>query len=88
MRFTMVWSQTAQKRLAELWLESVEQASFTSAANRIERLLADDPTRFADVLGPRSFAVEVAPLVVAFSVHIQDRQVVVEGIEELGSLET
>jgi hypothetical protein len=67
MRFTVVWSKTAQSRQAELWLESKDQARFTSAANRIDQLLPADPTRHAQALGPRSYVLEVPPLMVAFS---------------------
>jgi len=83
-----VWSKTAQSRLAELWLESKDQARFTSAANRIDQLLAADPARHAQALGPRSYVLEIPPLVVAFSLSVPDQKVVVEDIKELGSLDS
>ena len=88
MRFTVVWSRTARDRLAELWLDTSQRAEFTAAADRIEKLLSIDPRRFAKVLGPRSFVLEIQPLIVVFSFSEQDRRVVVEEIRELGPLKS
>lgn len=44
MRFTVVWSDDAQDKLTALWMSGVaSQADVTDAANRIDRMLRDDP---------------------------------------------
>jgi hypothetical protein len=43
MKYTVSWKKAAQARLAELWLESTQQAEVSAAADEIDRVLALRP---------------------------------------------
>lgn len=77
MKFTVVWTPSAQQDLAAVWLGASARSAIASAADTIDRLLARDPeaigaARFDTV---RTFAIE--PLGVDFEVVSQDRLVYV-----------
>jgi hypothetical protein len=44
-RFTVVWSEPANDRLAILWMNAPDRNAVTAAANTIDAALASDPLR-------------------------------------------
>jgi plasmid stabilization system protein ParE len=74
-RFTVVWSEPANDRLAILWMSAPDRNAVTAAANAIDAALASDPLRQGEPLheGLRSF--HVPPLHVLFTVEEPDRLV-------------
>ncbi len=75
MKFTVVFTPSAKRRLAELYLQTVpdslERKYFTDAANEIERLLKIDPQRIESVYGNRYFLFQ-SPLGVVYDVYPDD----------------
>jgi hypothetical protein len=86
MRYTVVWSQSAHARLAELWLASSDRRALTIAADEIDRRLARDPLRDSIAQGTRTRAIELPPLLVLFTIDDGDMKVLVERVHELGPL--
>ena len=68
MKYTVHWTPSAEQRLAKLWTDADKRSDITSAANTIDRALAET----ADTLGEaREGNVRVAfsqPLAVEFEV--------------------
>ena len=82
-RFTVVWHQEAEDELARIWLESTHRQAVTTAANTIDRQLADDPDALETYLlaGLRLYA--QLPLRAIYRVREEDRLVSVLYIESL-----
>lgn len=87
MKATVVWSRTAQDRLAEIWLGSMQPGAVTAAANRIDSALANEPLRNAVSRPDGMWELEVNPLVVVFAWSDSDCRVNVEDVMELGPLD-
>jgi len=75
-RFTVVWSRSSQRRLAELWLDnpSIRQ-EITDAADQIDRALAHSPESIGISVSTRSRLVVHPPLSVLYWISHDDRQV-------------
>jgi hypothetical protein len=73
MKFTVLWTPTAEQDLAAVWLGADDRAAVVSAANTIDRLLSSDP----ESRGERRFDVvrtlSISPLGVDFEVVEPDR---------------
>jgi len=72
MRYTVTWDRDAEDELARIWLDTGDRAAVTSAADRIDHILRDDP----DVEGEEFHGdriLIVPPLAVIFAVITDDR---------------
>jgi hypothetical protein len=75
-RFTVVWSRSAKRRLAELWLDNPAiRREVTEAADQIDRALAQVPTTIGISVSPRSRLVVHPPLSVLYWISENDKQV-------------
>jgi len=75
-RFTVVWSPSARKRLAELWLDNPEiRQEITDVANEFDAALANQPTSIGIATPGRARLVTRPPLTALFLVFEEDRQV-------------
>jgi hypothetical protein len=72
-RFTVLWARSAERQLAQLWLNAGDRSALRDAADRLDAALAER----ADSLGEsRSGDVRIAfapPLAVEFEVLEKDR---------------
>jgi plasmid stabilization system protein ParE len=75
MRYTVSWKQDAQARLAEIWLDSPEQASVSAAADEIDRILAIRPLEVGESRVANSRILLHSPLAVLYEVSDDDRRV-------------
>lgn len=77
MRYTVIWTNTAEQDLAALWMAALDRNAVTSAANVVDQLLAEDP----DTRGHARFdtvrSLVLAPLGVDFEILELDRIVYV-----------
>ena len=80
-RFTVIWSQAAQDRLAQFWIAATDRAAVSAAANAIDRELAEDPGEKGVEVAPAIFELTVLPLRVLYEVSEADRQVKVAGVK-------
>lgn len=72
-RFTVVWPQEIQNRLAELWIDSPHRDRVTWAAAEIDRLLTNDPFDRSVEYREGSRILIVPPLRILFVVREDDR---------------
>ena len=73
MKYQVLWTPTAERDLAEVWLRAGDRASITSAAESVDRLLEDDAhARGESRLGDLR-VMFISPLGVSFEAHQQDR---------------
>jgi hypothetical protein len=79
MKYTVVWVQAAEDRLAELYTQAPDKAALSAASNAIDRLLAHDSERKGRPLNGSRF-LTVPPLPVVFMVYPDDRLVVVREV--------
>ena len=75
MKYTVLWSPEAEKRLAALWLAALDRKALTDAANAIDRLLANDPDRLSESRPDTTRIFFMPPLGVLFHVEAPDRTV-------------
>ena len=79
MPFTVVWSQAALARLADIWTRSANRNAVTAAQHQIDQLLRADPdTRGVPFFGDRLLV--VLPLRVIFSINLMDMMVHVHDV--------
>lgn len=80
MNYKVVWLETAENELAEIWLSAKDRDAVTEAAARLDRLLALAPLRLGE---SRSSSVNriayYQPLGVEFDVVEDDKRVYVQG---------
>jgi mRNA-degrading endonuclease RelE of RelBE toxin-antitoxin system len=75
MRFTVLWTPTAERDLAELWLNGPDREAIRSAADTLESLLRNDAHSCGESrYGPLRIA-HAAPLGIDFEID-QDGQTV------------
>ena len=77
MKFTVIWKATAETQLAELWMTAADRKVIRAAADEIEAALRTDPVSFGESRDAETRVAVVAPLVVHFEVHEDDRRVIV-----------
>ena len=75
-RYTVVWSRSARRRLAELWLDNrAIRQQIAEAADEIDRALAYEPTSLGIPTSERARLVVRPPLAALFLIFEDDRQV-------------
>ena len=82
MIFSVVYLQSAEDELAEVWLNASDPKAVEEASNLIDRLLrVDAHRRGQSFYGDRILV--VAPLAITFSVSINDRMVKVLQVQKI-----
>ena len=74
-RYTVVWHDDAQNRLAEIWMNASDRQSVTLAANTIDKHLADDAAMKGIAVEGDLRQVFVPPLRLLYAVSEADRMV-------------
>ncbi len=75
MRYTVLWRPSAEQDLAEIWMKAADRQAVASAADRIDRLLAQDPVSQGESRSGDIRVLLVEPLGVYFDVEADDRRV-------------
>ena len=74
--FTVVWKKDAQDALARLWNDNpLVRQEISDAADRMDRLLANDPLACGEPISSRGRQFVVLPLKSLFTIAEQDRVV-------------
>jgi hypothetical protein len=76
MRFTVTGDPSAQDKLAQIWMDALDRAAVTAAANSIDTSLRMSPDLLGYNLGPFRM-LTVAPLTVTFEFSADDYRVTV-----------
>jgi hypothetical protein len=80
MRWTVVWTNIAQNRLATTWNNAPDKAAVAAAADRIDVKLARDPYADSEERTAPSRVMFEPPLAVGYDVSDDDRLVTVWGV--------
>jgi len=72
-RYTVVWVQSAQDELAELWLSAPNRNAVTTAAHAIDEKLGEDAADKGSELSEGLRSLFEPPLKVIFTVSEDDR---------------
>jgi mRNA-degrading endonuclease RelE of RelBE toxin-antitoxin system len=75
MRFTVLWTPTAERDLAELWLRSADREVIRSAADTLDSLLRVDPHLHGESRYESLRVVRAAPLGIDIEVDQDSRSV-------------
>ncbi len=73
--YTVSWSPSAERELADIWNKASDRAEITAAANEIDADLARDPLTLGEARGGHTRIVFVTPLAVLFDVEETDQSV-------------
>jgi hypothetical protein len=83
--YTVRYAQDALDQLTEIWIEAgPEREAVTSAAHRIETLLATNPAGHGASEHEGLWKLDVPPLRVLFTIEETDKTVSVVGMGKLG----
>lgn len=82
MNFTVRWTRAARDQLAAIWVASADRAGVTSAAHRIDVLLAADPEGVGEERPPTRRILFESPLVVLYRVDAANSRVIVSQVRE------
>jgi plasmid stabilization system protein ParE len=85
MTYTVVWTPTAERDLAEMWLNAVDRNAVASAANTIDVVLRDDPLSQGESRIESTRIMFVRPLGIDFDVVRDDRTVYVLAVWFIGN---
>ena len=77
MNHTVVWLQSAEQELAELWLDAADRDAITNAASLIDQLLGANPENEGESRPAGRRILFVAPLGAVFRTLPNDRLVIV-----------
>lgn len=77
MRYTVIWTDTAEQNLAELWMAALDRNAMNSAANIVDQLLAEDPETRGEARFDTVRSLVIVPLGVDFEIIELDRIVYV-----------
>ena len=72
-RYTVVWVQSAQEELAELWLNAPDRSAVTTAAHAIGQELGEDAPVKGSELSEGLRSLFAPPLKAIFTVREDDR---------------
>ncbi len=84
MKYTVLWTPTAEQDLAAVWLNAVDRDAVNSAANTIDAMLHRDPDTRGESRAGTVRILFVPPLGVDFDVQADDRIVYVLSAWHIG----
>jgi plasmid stabilization system protein ParE len=77
MTYTVLWRPTAERQLADIWLNAADRAAVTASANWIDQQLRHDPANEGESRDGKTRIFFVPPLVIFFEVDEAGRTVYV-----------
>lgn len=82
-RYTVVWVQSVEDELVEIWLAADDRNTITSATQAIDRELGTDPESKGEDVAEGLRSLNAPPLRVIFTVSTDDRVVEVVRVARL-----
>ena len=80
MKFTVTWTPLALAALASLWNYAADRAEITTAADSLDRLLANDPNSRGEARAEGVRILIASPLAIYFRVFDDDRLATVHAV--------
>jgi len=84
MKYTVVWTKTAEADLVRIWTEAADRTAVTRAGNEIDRLLRTAPLNAGESRGLERRILLIEPLGVDFLINVEDRRVAVIAVWKWG----
>jgi plasmid stabilization system protein ParE len=75
MKYTVIWTPSAERGLASIWLAADDRAAVAAAANSLDSMLRRDAQRRGESRGDNLRVLFAAPLGIDFEVIEADRLV-------------
>jgi hypothetical protein len=75
MNYQVIWKPEAERRLANIWLDSAKRQAVTDAARMIDQRLAHDPRSQGESRDAGRRVLYVPPLAVIFKVNSKSKKV-------------
>lgn len=72
MKYTVVYLPSAEQQLADLWLKAANPSAVSLAADKIDRLLRDDPLSVGESRVSTLRILVEEPISVVYDVHKED----------------
>ncbi len=76
-KYTVLWTPTAEQELAAIWMDAPDRGAVTSAASSIDALLAENADRQGESRHGNVRIMFAAPLGIEFDLLEEDRMVYV-----------
>ena len=83
MSFDVLWSPAAEAQLARFWLAAEDRSALTEAANKIDRLLMEQPEEVGESRTGRNRILFSLPLVAFYEVDSATQRVIVRRLRHL-----
>ncbi len=77
MNYTVVWRPTAERALAQIWVDAADRQAVTDAANLIDAMLGTSPHEVGESRAGDTRILTVMPLSIYYDIHEEDRLVAV-----------
>ena len=74
-RWTVVWEESAEVMLGNIWLGTGQSQQVTEASHKIDEALKEDPHRHGKPLAEGLLVIERPPLRAVFTISDDDRMV-------------
>lgn len=72
MKYTVIYLPSAEQQLADLWLQAADRSAITSASDKIDQLLKDNPLAVGESRVSNIRILFEEPLVVVYDVREAD----------------
>ena len=82
-RYTVVWVQSVEDELVEIWLASEDRNEITAATNSIDHELRNDADLKGDEVSEGLRALNAPPIRVVFTVRADDRVVEIVSVRRI-----
>lgn len=82
-RYTVVWVQSVEDELVELWLAANDRNDITAATHSVDQKLGSDAARKGEELAEGLRSLNIPPLRIVFTVSEDDRLVEVVRVARL-----
>ena len=67
--YQVIWEPDAEQMLADIWLDSADPNSITTALAEADRFLSHDPFQLPQHLSEGLYRIDVPPLVLTFTIE-------------------
>ena len=77
MSYTVLWRPSAERDLAQIWIDAADRNQVSKAADAVEQELRRDPLTVGESRGHVTRIATESPLTILFDVFVEDRKVIV-----------
>ena len=83
MHYSIVWSESAEDELTDIWINAENQRSITNTCNEIENKLSKDPLQISVTLSEGLYAYQVDSLRIIFELQSEKHLVLILKVRQI-----